>query len=109
MNVENVQSSSDDTGIGRQGYETLFKCLREGMVNEGISKVGIPHLFHIEIVHARSNRKNVDLMGDMYHIEAMKEIKQSQVGNKNIPNEITTRPTYPARLGPPKHISNAQA
>jgi hypothetical protein len=27
-------------------------------------------------------------MGDMYHIEARKEIKQSRVGKKNIPNEI---------------------
>jgi hypothetical protein len=55
MNVEKVQSSCDDTGISRRGYETLFKCLQEGMVNAGIIKVVFPHPFHIANVHARSN------------------------------------------------------
>jgi hypothetical protein len=88
MNVEKVQSNFDYIGISRRDYETLFKCLREGMVNGRITKVGIPHPFHIANVHARSNMKIIDLMGDMYHIEERKEIKQIRVGKKNIPNKI---------------------
>ena len=33
MNVDKVQSVCDDTGISRRGYKTLFKFLREGLVN----------------------------------------------------------------------------
>ena len=76
MNVEKVQSVCDDTGVSRRGYQTLFKCLREGLVNAGITKVVIPCPFHVANVRARSNRKIVDHMGDMYHIEATKEVKQ---------------------------------
>ena len=81
MNVEKVQSVCDDTGISRRGYEKLFKCLREGMVHVGITKVVIPCPYHIESAHARRNMNIVDLMGDMYHIEANKEIKK-RVGRK---------------------------
>ena len=77
MNVEKVQSVCDDTGISRRGYETLFKCLREGMVHVGITKVVIPCPFHVVNVCARSTRKIVEHMGDMYHIEATEEIKHT--------------------------------
>lgn len=87
MNVEKVQSVCDDTGISRRGYKTLFKCLQEGLVNAGITKVVIPCPFHVANARARSNRKIVDLMGDMYHIEATKEMKQKG-GKKNKQNEI---------------------
>ena len=66
-------------GLVWQGYQTLFKFLREGLVNLGITKVAIPHPFHVANARARSNRKIVDLMGDMYHIEANKEIKKRVV------------------------------
>lgn len=72
MNVEKVKSICDDTGISRWGYKKLFKCLREGLINVGITKVVIPHPFHMKGARARSNRKIVDLVGDMYHIEAKK-------------------------------------
>lgn len=57
------------------------------MINVGITKVVIPCHFHIKGARARSNIKIVDLVGDMYHIEAKKEIKQKG-GKKNIKNEI---------------------
>ena len=87
MNVEKVQSVCDDTGISRRGYETLFKCLREGMVHVGITKVVIPRPYHIESACARSKMDIVDIVGDMYHREANKEIKQKG-RKKNTQNEI---------------------
>ena len=57
------------------------------MVHVGITKVVIPRPYHIESARARSNMNIVDLMGDMYHIEAKKEIKQKG-RKKNTQNEI---------------------
>ena len=57
------------------------------MVHVGITKVVIPHPYHIESARARSNMNIVDLVGDMYHIEAKKEIKQKG-RKKNTQNEI---------------------
>ena len=56
------------------------------MVHVGITKVVIPCPYHIESAHARSNMNIVDLVGDMYHIEANKEIKKGR--KKNTQNEI---------------------
>ena len=96
MNVEKVQSVCDDTEISIRGYQTVFKSLREKLVNARITKVVIPRPFHVANTRSRSNRKISDLMGDMYHIEAMKEIKLKG-GKKNKQNEI-------AILNPKKNI-----
>ena len=53
MNVEKVQSVCDDTEISIRGYQTVFKSLREKLVNAGITKVVIPRPFHVANARAR--------------------------------------------------------
>lgn len=42
IDVDEIQNVCDDTRISRRAYETLFKCLRVGMMNAGITKIVIP-------------------------------------------------------------------
>ena len=89
VNVDEIQNVCDDTGISRRAYETLFKCLREGMMNAGITKIVIPRPFHIKISRGRKNENIVNILGDMYHVQASKEFGK-KVGKKGSHSELIT-------------------
>jgi hypothetical protein len=52
VDVNNVERVCDDRGINKEAYESLFKVLREGMLNGGIKKILVPHPFHLKKEHA---------------------------------------------------------
>jgi hypothetical protein len=51
IDVKDVQGACDDRVISMEAYASLFKVLREGMLNVGIKKILVPRPFHVQKEH----------------------------------------------------------
>jgi hypothetical protein len=58
IDVKDVQGVCDDRGINREAYASLFKVLREGMLNVRIKKILVPRPFHVQKERGLRNKKN---------------------------------------------------
>ena len=56
------------------------------MLNVGIKKILVPRPLHVKNERALRNTKNVDSLGNAYHLEAMHEVASKN--KKNVPSEI---------------------
>ena len=86
IDVKDVQGVCDDRAISREAYASIFKVLREGMLNVGIKKTVVPRPFHVMKERALRNTKIVDSLGNAYHLEAMHEVASKN--KKKVPSEI---------------------
>jgi hypothetical protein len=86
IDVKDVQGVCDDRGINREAYASIFKVLREGMLNGGIKKILVPHPFHVKKECALRNTKIVDSLGDAYQLEVVHEVASKS--KKKVSSEI---------------------
>jgi hypothetical protein len=86
IDVKDVQGVCDDRGISREAYASLFKVLREGMLNVGIKNILVHRPFHVKRERGLRNKKIVDSLGDAYQLEVVHEVASKN--KKKVSSEI---------------------